>query len=455
MTTFFSRFSRRATQTEAETHGQSQTNAGNQGQIDALNRVQAVIRFTPEGVILSANDNFLQAMGYSLREIVGKHHRIFVDPAEANSPAYQAFWAKLRHGEFERAEYKRIAKNGREVWLLASYNPVFDATGHLVEVVKFATDITQDKLRNAEYEGKIKAIERVQGVIEFDLNGNILTANDNFLSLLGYTLSEVQGKHHRIFVDPAEANSAAYQDFWRNLREGRHDARVYKRIGKNNRQVWIQASYNPIFDPNGKPFKVVKFATDLTDLITQTENTQSTAQSVAAATEEMSSSIAEISRNMDLSRQATSKIMNVSTASSAEAARLVESMKSMEKIAGLIRNIAGRVNMLALNATIEAARAGEAGKGFAVVAAEVKSLSDQTAQATNQIGQEIASVQSISSSVSNSIQQTLDGVGHVSQYVSSVATAMEEQTSVTKEISQHTNHLVASVEAILIQTRQG
>lgn len=453
----FTRSKQRTAHSDSESAGQQFVNENEnlKGQLDALNRVQAIIRFAPDGTILAANDNFLHTMGYTLAEIEGKHHRIFVDPSYANSPEYEAFWRKLRRGEFERAEFRRFGKGGREVWLQASYNPVFDAAGHLLEIVKFATDITEEKLRNAEFQGKMQAIERVQGVIEFDMDGNILTANDNFLHLLGYTLDEVRGKHHRIFVDPAEANSSAYQEFWRNLRAGRHDTRVYKRIRKDGRHVWIQASYNPIFDFNGNPIKVVKFATDLTDLIDQTEATQNTAQNVATATEEMSCSIAEISHNMELSRQATGQIMDTSTASGAEASHLVESMKSMEKIVGLIREIAGRVNLLALNATIEAARAGEAGKGFAVVANEVKSLSDQTAKATNQIGQEISSVQSISASVAHSIQQTQAGVSQVNQYVSAVATAMEEQIAVTKEISAHSTHLVSAVEEILTKTRQG
>jgi methyl-accepting chemotaxis protein len=259
-----------------------------------------------------------------------------------------------------------------------------------------------------------------------------------------------------MFVEPGFEKSAEYRDFWENLRAGRSDARVFKRFGKSGKQVWIQASYNPIFDLNGKPYKVVKFATDVSLIIAQTESAQNMAQSVASTTEELSSSIGEISRNMDMSRDGTRKIMATTKGSQEEAARLIESMRSMEKIVSLIRDIAGRVNMLALNATIEAARAGEAGKGFAVVAGEVKNLSDQTAKATNEIGQEIAAVQQISSRVAESIHQTEAQVALVDQYVSSIATAMEEQTIVTKEISDHSTRMVAAVvaaaEGLLAQT---
>jgi methyl-accepting chemotaxis protein len=379
---------------------------------------------------------------------------MFVEESYAASPEYAEFWKKLRKGDFDRGEYRRIAKGGKTVWLLASYNPVFDAQGKLLEIVKFATDVTAEKLRTSDSQGQIDAIHRVQGVIEFDLQGIILTANPIFLNLMGYRLEEVVGKHHSIFVEPGHEATQEYREFWANLRAGRPDARVYKRFGKHGKQVWIQASYNPILDVDGRPWKVVKFAADLTEIINQTETTQTTAHTVATATEEMSAAIAEISRNMDLSRGATQEIRRVASESGAEASHLVTSVKAMEKIATLIRSIAGQVNMLALNATIEAARAGEAGKGFAVVAGEVKNLSNQTAHATDEIGKEISSVQAIASRVAESIQQTMSGVAQVEQYVGSTATAMEEQTSVTREISEHSSRLVSAVEAILESTKR-
>jgi methyl-accepting chemotaxis protein len=393
-------------------------------------------------------------MGYRLDEIVGRHHSIFVEPGYETSAEYLAFWANLRRGEFDRNEYKRIGKGGRKVWLLASYNPVYDSAGKLLRIVKFATDVTREKQRSAEVESQMAAIHRVQGVVEFDLDGTILTANPFFLELMGYSLSEIRGRHHSIFVQPGEADSEEYRAFWKNLRAGHADARVYRRIGKNNKLVWIQASYNPILDLNGRPLKVVKFATDLTDLINETESTQRTAESVAAATAEMSRSIAEISRNMEMSRDATGNIMASSQSSGAEAARLVDSMHSMETIVSLIRGIAGQVDMLALNATIEAARAGDAGKGFAVVANEVKNLSQKTAKATEGIGREIDSVQRISAQVAARIQQSVKDIDLLNQYVNSVAMALEEQSAVTRDISNHSTQMVKAVESILSQTRR-
>jgi methyl-accepting chemotaxis protein len=425
-----------------------------EGLANAVSRVQAMIYFSLDGTILDANENFLRVMGYTLAEIKGKHHRIFADPAFAQSAAYKEFWAKLSRGEFDRGEYKRIGKGGKEVWLLASYNPIFDKDGKNSKVVKFATDVTAEKLRNADFAGQMAALDKVQAIIEFNLDGEVLKANDLFLSLMGYTLDEIKGRHHRMFVEPGEETSPAYVDFWRNLRAGNPDSRVFRRVGKHGKRVWIQASYNPILDMNGRPFKIVKFASDLTALIDNTELTQRNAASMQTATSELSSSIAEIGHNMELSRRATGQIIETTTASGEQASNLVQSMRAMERIVGLIRGIAGRVNMLALNATIEAARAGDAGKGFAVVATEVKNLSDQTAKATDEISREIGSVQTISGQVAESIRATVDGVGLVNQYVSSVATAMEEQSAVTHEISDHSTQMVSAVKSILDQARK-
>ena len=229
--------------------------------IAAINRAQAVIEFNLDGTIVIANENFLKAMGYSLNEIQGKHHSMFVPPAERDGVAYREFWAALNRGEYQAGEYKRIGKGGKEVWILASYNPLMDETGKCFGVVKFATDVSAQKLRNADLAGQIEAIGKSQAVIEFNMDGTIITANDNFLKTVGYVLSEITGKHHSMFVEPSERDGAGYREFWASLNRGQYQAGEYKRIGKGGREVYIQASYNPIHDLNGKPFKVVKYAT--------------------------------------------------------------------------------------------------------------------------------------------------------------------------------------------------
>ncbi len=236
----------------------------NAGMLDAIGRSQAVIEFTMDGRIEHANEHFLQVMGYTLEEIKGQHHSMFVEPAYRQSAEYRLFWEKLARGEFDAGQYKRIGKGGREIWIQASYNPILDANGKAFKVVKFATDITQQKLQVADYQGQIEAISKAQAVIEFALDGKILNANANFLKALGYTLDEVKGRHHSMFVEAACAQSPEYRMFWEKLGRGEYDAGQYKRIAKDGSEIWIQASYNPIMDLNGKPFKVVKYATDVT-----------------------------------------------------------------------------------------------------------------------------------------------------------------------------------------------
>ncbi len=250
----FSSFSRSAKQTAQSDHAT----------LEAVSKSLAVIEFAPDGTILTANANFLATVGYELGEIVGQHHRIFVEPAYAGSSAYREFWDRLRRGEFDAAEYKRIGKGGREIWIQASYNPILDASGKPVKVVKFASDVTKQKLAAADTGGQLAAISKSQAVIEFSMTGDILTANENFCSALGYTLDEIKGRHHRMFVEPSFAGSSEYREFWDRLGRGEYQSAEYLRLGKGGKQVWIQASYNPILDLNGKPFKVVKYATDIT-----------------------------------------------------------------------------------------------------------------------------------------------------------------------------------------------
>jgi methyl-accepting chemotaxis protein len=232
---------------------------------EALNRVQGIIEFKLDGTVITANRKFLDTFGYDLDEVRGEHHRIFCERGYAESPAYADLWRRLAAGEYIEAEFKRLGKGGREVWLRASYNPILDEDGKPFKVVKFATDVTEAKRQNAEYEGKVAAIDRSQAVIEFELDGTIITANQNFLDVFGYSLDEIVGKHHEMFCEPGYAESQAYAEFWQWLGRGEYDAGEFKRVGKDGAEVWLQASYNPIFDADGRPIKVVKFASDITD----------------------------------------------------------------------------------------------------------------------------------------------------------------------------------------------
>ncbi len=268
------------------------------GQLAAINKSQAVIEFQMDGTVMHANENFLKALGYTMDEIRGKHHSLFVSPEVTTTAEYRQFWANLNDGKYDAGEYKRIAKGGREVWIQASYNPIVDGNGKPFKVVKYATDITASKLRNADYEGQLSAIDKAQATIEFDLNGNVLKVNDNFLNAVGYSREEVIGKHHSMFVDSEMVSSSEYRQFWNSLKAGQYQASTFRRIGKAGREVWIQASYNPIYDVNGKLQKIVKYATDITEakqrqLKLESDIAERHRQDARAA-EEMKSKVAQV-----------------------------------------------------------------------------------------------------------------------------------------------------------------
>jgi len=421
------------------------------GKISAIGRAQAVIEFNLDGTIITANENFLATVGYRLEEIQGKHHSMFVSPAERDSAAYREFWAKLGRGEYEAAEYKRFGKGGKEVWILASYNPILDDTGKPFKVVKFASDITADKLKAANFAGQIEAIGKSQAVIEFSMDGHVLTANANFLGALGYSLAEIQGKHHSMFVPSVQRDGEGYRAFWANLNRGEFQSGEYERVGKGGKQVWIQASYNPIRDLNGKPFKVVKYASDTTAQVLarmRSEKVRGMMESVAAGAEELNASVREISAAMSKSRETAMTAVDRVEAADQQAQRLALAAESMSSIVQLIGDITGQINLLALNATIESARAGEAGRGFAVVASEVKNLANQAKQATDKIEQEIGNLNGISGDVVEALNSIKKAIQEVSEYVTSTAAAVEEQSTVTSEMSNGMQQAAAEAASI-------
>jgi methyl-accepting chemotaxis protein len=419
--------------------------------IAAIERAQAVIEFDLDGTIVTANKNFLDALGYALAEIQGKHHSMFVEPGMRESGDYREFWAQLNRGEYQAAEYKRIGKGGKEVWILASYNPVLDEKGKPFKVVKFATNVTAQKLQTVDLAGQIAAIGKSQAVIEFGMDGIVLTANENFLQALGYSLGEIKGRHHSVFVDPSERDSAAYREFWASLNCGEYQAAEYKRIGKGGKEVWIQASYNPILDLNGRPFKVVKYATDTTAQVIarmKSERVRSMMESVAAGAEELNASVREISEAMVKSKNTAMSAVGKVESADGQAQRLSAAAQAMSGIVELIGNITGQINLLALNATIESARAGEAGRGFAVVASEVKNLANQAKQATDKITREIDSLNGISSDVVTALEAIKQEIQNVSEYVTATAAAVEEQSTVTGEMSSSMQRAAAEAASI-------
>jgi len=453
------------------------------GQVAAIRKSSAVISFTPGGTILDANDNFLDAMGYTLDEVKGRHHSIFVAQDERDSEGYNGFWRDLGAGRFKSGQFRRVAKDGGDVWIQATYNPIPGPDGRVLKVVKFASDITEQKLQAADHAGQIDAIRKSSAVISFSPDGTILEANDNFLSAMGYRAEEIAGQHHAIFVAPEERNSESYRDFWRDLGAGKFKTAEFRRIAKDGSDVWIQASYNPIVDPNGKVFKVVKFATDVTAQVearkeaervgslvdgnlskilesvqsiavqagsasSASTQTAATVQTVAAAAEEFDSSSREIAGSMEHSRAGVDRVTSTVEEADKETESLSQATGSMTAIIEMIQDIASQINLLALNATIESARAGEAGKGFAVVASEVKSLANQVANATSQIAGEIENVQTVSATVVERLRTIRQAMEPVQSSVAGVASAVEQQSAASQEIAGNMQTASTSVDEL-------
>ncbi|MFC6199043.1 methyl-accepting chemotaxis protein [Ponticaulis profundi] len=448
------------------------THAQNDSQIlSALNRSQAIIKFSPDGVIESANKNFLNLMGYREDEVVGKHHRMFVDPEESAKADYAAFWDALRSGEFRTDEYRRVTKSGKSVWIQATYNPIMNDHGQVTGIVKLATDISAKKSKSSTAAGVITAINQSQAVIHFAMDGTIQEANENFCKTVGYESDEIVGKRHAIFV-PEEERGPKYEAFWRALSEGKAQSGEFKRINKHGKPIYIQATYTPILNFRGKAYKVIKFATDITDRVlarnerqqvtaeidrdlTSVEEiirraaqraeevarasaeTSSSVENVASGSSQLANSVDEISQQASKAYQISEKAVDEARATNGHILKLSQSADQIGAIISLISDIAEQTNLLALNATIEAARAGEAGKGFAVVASEVKQLATQSAKASGDISKQISAVQDATRLVVSAIEGIEKIITDVNAISMSISGAVEEQAAVTRDISSN------------------
>jgi methyl-accepting chemotaxis protein len=425
----------------AEVLQQQKQNNLLQIQLDALSRSMAVIEFSPTGIITNANENFLKTFGYELDEIVGKHHRMFVLPETQATSEYAAFWERLRRGEFFSDEYLRVGRDGKEIWIQATYNPVISENGVVDKVVKYATDITHAKRANALIRSQTDAVNRAFAVIEFDLQGHILTANENFLSVMGYSISEVVGRHHRIFVSNAYANSDEYARFWKDLRTGRYHRGEFHRVGKGGRDVYIQASYSPIFAIDNSVSSVIKYASDITTAMNARIQSNEVSRSVCTGVSEMTSTNNEISKNVSSTAGLAKIAEELSLTANDNVKSLGDESRSIEKVVEMIRELTDQTNLLALNATIESARAGEAGKGFAIVASEVKDLARQTASATRSIEGTVEQIQAKVNEVMKSMNSISTSVSNVSNNMNMISAAVEEQSHTMNSIAMTAKNL--------------
>lgn len=406
--------------------------------LKAVNHSLAVIEFTPDGHILKANDNFLAVAGYRLDEVKGQHHKIFCEKAYVSSNEYTELWQKLNQGQHVSGQFKRLNKQGQIVWLEASYTPVFDSSGALTSIIKFASDITERVNSAQEQKSVLEAVNRSMAVIEFDLGGHVLTANDNFLETMGYQLTDVVGQHHSNFCDPDYAKSPEYRSFWAKLNAGEFLAGQFERRDARGNPIWLEASYNPVFDASGQLIKCVKFATDITSQVLSSAETKEMAYTMSLqADSSVKEGVGVVGNTIELMNQLSSTIRRAA----ADLQALSKQSDQINNIVNTISGIADQTNLLALNAAIEAARAGEQGRGFAVVADEVRQLAARTSESTSEIANVVQQNTEMSTHAVDVMNTSLTHVDSGVELVDNVKVVIEQ-------INEAVNAMVKTVDQL-------
>jgi len=407
--------------------------------LDAVKSSVAYIEFSPQGNIIEANDHFLSTVGYGRDTVVGAHHRMFCDPAYVTSGEYRSFWDKLRRGESHAGTFPRRRANGERLWLEATYFPVTDAMGQVVKVVKIASDVTKRHEQMRDQGAVFQALDRSMAVISFTPEGEILDANRNFLDTVGYTAEEVRGRHHRIFCD-----DAFYRDnprFWEELADGRFMSGKFRRVRSDGSEVWLEATYNPILDGQGRTVKVIKFASDITESVHAAHKIQDASAVAYTMAQQTADNASRGSESLSASVQTSGQIRQLIDEARAVIDKLNAESKSIETIVATISGVAAQTNLLALNAAIEAARAGEQGRGFAVVADEVRQLAARTSKAT----EEIAKV------IHGNLERTADivtRIEHVSEAAEKGRLQVVSVENIVAEIRDGATHVVELVSSI-------
>ncbi len=407
----------------------------------AIKSAVATIELSPSGVVLDANPLFLTKFGYALNELVGQHYAMLLEPQAANSSEETQLWRELNNGQPQVSICKRLGNGQLEFWMQTTSVPITDANGKVVRILQQMADVTEQHLEHHSMAAQLEAINRAEAVIEFNLDSTIVKANENFCLTTGYTLEEIVGRPHRMFVPDDMRDSQEYAELWDALRRGEHQTGQFRRVTKSGQEIWIEGAYNPILDEAGRPIKVLKHCHEITQQIKLRQRSIEVGNVVASSASQFVETLAEISNNVNQTADIASRTARTAEVTTAAVADLEASSRVIEKVVEVIQDLADQTSLLALNATIESARAGEAGKSFAVVASEVKELARQTAGATTNIEKSVAEIKSSINGVVNSAGDITCSVGEVSSMMSTIAAAIEEQSATMSTLSQTASEL--------------
>jgi methyl-accepting chemotaxis protein len=410
-----------------------------QWQLDSINRNVAEIRFRPDGSVIYASNIFLEMLGYKLEEIAGQHHRIFCEKNYASTADYSRFWQKLADGHPQSGLFRRLRKDGNLILIEATYIPVQNQDGKVIEIIKIGSDVTQRENELLSLRAVHAAISRSMAEIEFTPNGDILHANENFLRAMGYRLSDIKGRHHRMFCF-----DNFYQEntnFWQSLKGGTFLSGQFERKTASGETIYLEATYNPVVDEAGQVVKVLKFATDVSSQKHKADEIRQAAELSFTTAEETSQISVRGMESLASSIELSQSTLNLINGAVILITQLNAQAKDIEKIVTTIQGVAEQTNLLALNAAIEAARAGEMGRGFAVVADEVRQLAARTSSATVEI------------------QNVVTANGKLTQQLNidmnSIARSAEENndqiatvTTIMREISDGADHVARTVSTL-------